>query len=396
MTVRVFEFDDFPRVREHTLAVFDDLHRRFPNFRVTMFGIPTEMTDADFAEIEKRRPWMRLGLHGFYHDKAECREPTTWRQYMPMLDAIRKDERWDRIFKPPWHGLDPDMAIELAERDFIIAIKTIPFFPYPMPDFIECSCIHDFWWANGCGPGIAVESHPCYDNPHYFKAAETEISKRNLKVMTTGWTEDDQFVFSEDISRPLCLKINIGCGKQDWPGWACLDNKPWHANVITHDMLTCRLPYGSCKADAIAMSHALAHVPVEQFKPFFADVFRVLRPGAVFRFAETDCSKGYIWRRIGEPARGNGPIVSEPTKVQVIEAMQAAGFAVVEAKPGETLSPHKDILQMDGRLRRWERGQHFCIEAVKAVAITDITRSSRRRPAVPRDLRALYERNRDD
>lgn len=389
---RIWEHDDWPRVGEHTLRVFDDLHMRFPNFRVTMFSIPSEMTKPHFADVERRADWMRLGVHGFYHDKAECREPTTWRQYLPMLDKMAGDGRWSKIFKAPWHGIDPDFAVELAARGFTVCVKTIPFFPFPMPGDIQCSCLHDFWIASGRDNSVAVESHPVYDNPRYFKAAESELSEKNLAVMSRGWTEDDEFLFSEDIARPICLKVNIGCGRHDFGAeWQSLDNQQWHDSVTVWDMLTCRMPWGDNKADAVVMSHALAHLPEAKFRDFFGDVFRVLRPGAVFRFAENDTASGYVWRRPGEAARGNGTIRSLPTKAGVIEAMRSVGFAVVEARPCETRSPHKDVLKVDGRFRRWEKGHTFCVEAIKAISTPDITRASHRRPAEPRNLRHLYE-----
>lgn len=91
--------------------------------------------------------------------------------------------------------------------------------------------------------------------------------------------------------------------------------------------------------------------------------------------AEDATDSGYIWRKPGDNARGTGVIRSLPTRAKLEAAAKAVGFEVHLGRPGETLSPHKDILQGDTRQRRWERGHKYYLELVKRAPMADVSRS---------------------
>jgi SAM-dependent methyltransferase len=375
--IRTFEYDDFPRDAANCLLVLDALKRRWPAFRATLFAIPAEMTRDHHRAVQERGEWLRLGCHGFRHIRRECRQKDLWERQLRTLDRIAKDQRWTtRLFKSPWTGYSAEFVQELHERGLAPVTKHYVSMPYPLPAQWQTWTLQDArmaagWWDKGAH----VEAHPIYAEPGAFKAKHSEISPANVSQWTSFWSDDDRWVFGDELIKPMCVKVNIGCERQILDGWRCLDNRQLDPRVIRWDALAERLPeggmlpFGENKADLVCTSHFIHHLPEEYYAEFFLEVWRVLRPGAVYRLEEDATDSGYVWRRPGERARGTGTVRSLPTEAKVRAALARVGFEIREISPGKTHSPHADATLIDTRVDKWRKGWKFGLEAIKAIVI---------------------------
>lgn len=365
--LRTFELDDYPLSAERTVAVLDRLKARFPAFRATVFAIPGAMLERHWRPMLERAEWVRVCPHGFTHEKRECRQDDLISMRLAWLDAIAADARWGRLFKAPWHGMSDWFLSLLAERGFAPCVGILPLeIGLPTPDTL-CWSRNDWAHLDYAVEYKHVQAHPMErftSMPRKSRRQHAALSNASVRTWEQVWSPDDAWPFVEDLLRPMLLKVNLGCGPQVWPGWHCLDERELPGTICWS--APARLPYVSHRADVILTSHLWGYFADEWYEPMAREIHRVLRRGGVARLAEDATESGYVWRRPGQRTRGTGEIRSLCTKRKVLDALEAAGFSLVEeTRPGETRSPHKDVLQGDTRLRRWEKGQKFYVEAVK-------------------------------
>jgi len=197
------------------------------------------------------------------------------------------------------------------------------------------------------------------------------MNKPNVDRWTKYWSPDDKWEFIEDHMRPACLKLNLGCGETLLDGWTGLDPRNYLDERIIEWDFSRHIPFAEWTADAVMTSHVFNYIAEEDYATALLDIWRVLRPGGVLRMAEDCTDSGYVWRDIGQPARGTGEIKSLPTKTKIVAALKRVGFEVHEGELDETLSPHKDILNYNSRYRRYRLGHKFYIEAVKSLVLRE-------------------------
>ena len=118
-------------------------------------------------------------------------------------------------------------------------------------------------------------------------------------------------------------KLNLGCGgfplegfinmdsrgdlseifnKKHFGKFVILDNWRWQDGLLFKDNIV----------DAITESHSLMYLKVEEYQNVFREIYRVLKPGGVFRLTEDNCERpkeellkdGLPW---GNPASITGP-----------------------------------------------------------------------------------------
>lgn len=87
------------------------------------------------------------------------------------------------------------------------------------------------------------------------------------------------------------LRIQLGCGRDCWPGYVNVDVDPGTpADVHAHF-----LPYleslGDGAADEIAMIHSLSYLRLAEARRLFAQAHRVLQPAGVFIVELPDLAK---------------------------------------------------------------------------------------------------------
>lgn len=370
--IRTFELDDIPWNFDKCMTRLDDLKEHYPNFKCTVFAIPEEMTEQHWRELDKRRDWMEVGPHGFSHQKRECRNPTIYIPKLYILDEIAEDERWAMIYKSPWYGYDRWFLEALVERGFVICCKELFDFPYPIPSNWRMWNLRDQEYGRLTrGDGDLHQYkliHPEFETNTAANFYRSGLTKRNVRRWTNPWNKEDDWIFVSQLSRPVCLKLNLGCGEQIWNGWTCLDPRAedFGRGVVKWDFSR-MIPYGSNKADVVFTSHVFEYVAEDKYTEALLDVWRVLRPDGVLRMSEARTDTGYVWRLPGDRARGTGTIRSLPTKEKIYSALAQVGFEIHNAVPGATISPHKDVLLGDGRNMRYEKEHKFYVEAVKKI-----------------------------
>lgn len=91
----------------------------------------------------------------------------------------------------------------------------------------------------------------------------------------------------------MTININIGAGKFNLDGWVNIDHRSGHycSNKIDVDidlMSGYRLPYPSGWVRCAYTSHVIEHIHEPDVARMFAEVFRVLQPGGIFRITCPD------------------------------------------------------------------------------------------------------------
>lgn len=374
--IRTFEYDDYPHGGQQFIRTADRLKSRWPNFKCNVFAIPSAMTDIHWRRLLRRRKWMRVCPHGMTHKRGECRTEELWKNSLGLLDYVRGDSRWTKCFKAPWYGYSKEFVEILRDKGFTICLKTVGNdCPFPAPEDVMVWNIEDARMQYGFDrQQVHVESHPVYSGVRSQKSRRTQISRRNIRDWTRDWKESDEWGFVDEMTRPLAVKVHLGCGPHVWDDWLSLDPRSeLDPRIIKWDFSK-HIPLGANRADVALCSHVFEYLADTEYAEACLDVWRILRPGAVFRLSETETEK-YIWRKPGQRSRGTGEIKSMPTEKKVVAALEKVGFEVHGAKPGSTRSPHSAVLQGDSRHRRWARGEKFYVEAVKNIEIPDLKRA---------------------
>lgn len=105
--------DDFDPLRD-----LDDLKKRLPNLKVTVFAIPSRCS-AELLEDYRSRKWIEIGVHGYHHSSMEC---ATW-TYEEARSKLEELEHlgWAKIFKAPGWQMSPGLYEALHELDWLVA-----------------------------------------------------------------------------------------------------------------------------------------------------------------------------------------------------------------------------------------------------------------------------------
>jgi hypothetical protein len=379
MLPRTFEFDDYPRDGIRLLSLLDFLKSRYPKFKACVFCIPVEMTDAAWSELLRRSEWLKAYPHGFKHVKGECRRSKKKARHLKTLDAIARDARWGSVFKPPWYGYCGEFFAELHTRGFSLATKSLQHLPFPMPAEWRTWNVRDAEWATSRDArkrdaGRHVVCHPVYNDARANKAKRTEISSKHVARWSHDWTPDDEWAFVDALVRPVTVKLHLACGPDAvWQGWDSFDAREFPG--VQQWRWGESLPFGDNRADVAFCSHSFNYIDESEYATAALEVWRVLRPGAIWRLSEDATDSGYVWRSPGQRARGTGTIRSLPTRAKLVAALRRVGFTVHDAEPGNTRSVHSDVLQGDSRDRRYRAGHKFYLEACKSIDIPDLSRS---------------------
>lgn len=363
--IRTFEFDDYPLSGRRLIRELDNLKSEFPNFKASVFAIPGAMTRQQWRPLLKRKDWIETCPHGIVHQKRECRDPQTYMLRKLWIDHILADKKYTRLFKAPWHGLDKQFAEILVDANYEFCMGYLDFrFPVPTPDWKVWS-LKDA--RTKCGDvGRHVEAHAIIPNRHrWHNRRFQQIDRRNIKRFTETWSKDDEWEFVSKLTAPMCKKVYLGCGSHVYDGYDCLDMRSDLDPRIIHWEAPDRLPYMPNRVDVVLTAHVFNYFADEWYQPIIDEIFRILRPGGLVRMQEDATDSGYIWRRPGEGSRGTGEIRSLPTRRKIHRALKKAGFDVKLKRPGRTSSPHRDILQADNRLKRWQKGHKFILEGTK-------------------------------
>jgi hypothetical protein len=244
--------------------------------------------------------------------------------------------------------------------------------------------IHDMRMQDGINDhGMHVVAHPPKASDREV-ARHTRLNDRNLARWARTWDRDSRWDYVENMTRPLLQRLNLGSGDTAIPGWRNLDPRAGElGNGAERWSFDEMVPLTDNKADVVLTSHVFEFVSEDRYQECMLDIWRVLRPGAVWRLAEIETSGGFYWRPLGAETR-IGTVRSMPSRERLKRVAEAIGFKWHDSRPGETLSPHTDVLLGDSRPRRFQRGQKFYAECVKDIVIEDLARARWRDPRAPR------------
>jgi predicted SAM-dependent methyltransferase len=340
MVARIVEIDDWPDNADACLSVLDDLRATFPGFRANLFAVPDRMKRQPWREVW-RRPWLRCYIHGLKHRRHELTRRPAWETARLIGRKIRRG-----FFGPAFKAC----CFEPVQAPHLATLRSVD----------AAYCVHR--WADvadDAPDGLKVWSDDsCYrvhashtSGPRGFALRAEKLSRR--------WSTDDKFLFIEDATTAFPVKVNLGGGEQQMPGWHCLDPRGpvrWRWGEP--------LPFPDSSVSAMMISHSLMYCAKDDWLANLRDCRRAMRSGAVLRISE-DETRNRIWRPAGGFNKPTGRILSEPTVDNVRNVLETAGFWVRLSEPGETESAHKDILKGDSRHRRWRWAQKFYMEARK-------------------------------
>lgn len=157
------------------------------------------------------------------------------------------------------------------------------------------------------------------------------------------------------------MKLNVGCGKQTWDGYICIDavvhpnaTRPpdiLHAFRFARDgTLLNPLPITTGVASEICNFHFIEHVYQWEAPAVIAEFFRILQPGGVLimelpdlKMAARNLLKGAkdqlcMWPLYGDPAT-HDPYMCHRwgyTRETITDLLESAGFNQITHKPPQT------------------------------------------------------------
>lgn len=133
----VMDFDDLMDGNDplETLLL---LKTRDPGFKVTLFAIPTRMSELTYDRYTPHADWIQLGIHGWRHARHEC---LGWTMEETVEKIVRAGEIYPQfapIFKAPNWEICDEVYEGLKRSGVAVAdhIRNIEILPDGMPHYI--------------------------------------------------------------------------------------------------------------------------------------------------------------------------------------------------------------------------------------------------------------------
>lgn len=86
------------------------------------------------------------------------------------------------------------------------------------------------------------------------------------------------------------MKLDLGCGKNKTPGYLGVDILPFEEADVIHDLRVTPWPWEGGSVEEARSSHFVEHLTGEERIPFFNELHRVLRVGALATIITPDWS----------------------------------------------------------------------------------------------------------
>lgn len=133
----ILDFDDLTDTNDpyDTLA---KLHERDEGFKVTLFAIPTRLSDGLLAKYDSARDWISLGVHGWRHARHECLGWTSEETQDKLNKARTIYSNFAPIFKAPNWEIDVETYAGCKAAGFAVAdhLRNIEILPVNQPHYI--------------------------------------------------------------------------------------------------------------------------------------------------------------------------------------------------------------------------------------------------------------------
>ena len=116
----VMDFDDLCDGNDD-MDTLHKLHDRDPNFKVTLFAIPTRCGDKLLQRYDGERDWIQLGIHGWRHARRECLAWTSEETAEKLQLALSIYPAFAPVFKAPNWEICDEVYKGCRESDFGVA-----------------------------------------------------------------------------------------------------------------------------------------------------------------------------------------------------------------------------------------------------------------------------------
>lgn len=304
MTTCIAEFDDYPIHAERIIKQMDSWKELNPEFKATLYAIPSLMKKEHWDMVDKR-PWLRTGVHGFNHRRAECRRRTS-RFMKKQMDEIQ-NKPYDKICKPPFYGYGKRYIEIIAKMGYAVSCRHAnDIYRWLSPMLcqgIRLYCKYE-------QPYKRMFGHP--NNTPFMFIPQT---KKENKIICQS---SDKFIFSSDAAIPMSM-IYLGSGEHNIAGF---DNLDKHAKGATKWQWGERLPYSDNSVSFVLIQQSLMYAETEQYDDIFHEIYRVLCTGGIVLVKEDNPEK-HIWRPIGRSG-----VKSHCCSGGVISSMMNAGLTI--------------------------------------------------------------------
>ena len=172
----ILDFDDLCDAND-PFETLVRLHDRDPGFKVTLFAIPTRLSDRLLGKYAAISDWCALGVHGWRHARHECLGWTSEETQDKLNRSRSIYPNFAPIFKAPNWEIDLETYAGCKAAGFVVAdhIRNIEIMPRNQPHYIYNMRLRDDKFARLHGhiqpwDGTGVTENPNADgiNPLYI------------------------------------------------------------------------------------------------------------------------------------------------------------------------------------------------------------------------------------
>jgi hypothetical protein len=361
------EFDDYPLEVDRTVAYFEELKKSYPGLKVTMFAIPSMMTDDLWKKVDK--DWIQVGIHGYRHDKGEMRRvgKLSEQYHIDKLSKIMEDSRWQKIIKPPHYGYSKHVINAAAKLGLALSIRNRG----DLFEHFELPCLI---------PDIkAYVKYEHSDDERWFAHPLNVPSILNPKVQAQFPPKyeacDGNCNFITDALDKGAHKLYLGAGTHVIPGFEHLDH-------IQHTPDTIKwswgqpIPFPANSCSYILIQQSLMYCDKAGYEMVLADCRRALMPNGIILIKE-DNNLSRVWRNPGY-THGEGTVRSNTNRKELSTILEASRFTVLERDSTELVDDYPDYFN---RRRKVFGGHCFIIKALAHKP--EVKYEYRHRSAVP-------------
>lgn len=122
MSTYIFDLDDYKDNENNCLPQLLKIKETLPNFKVTLFTIPAEISN-ELIEETKKHDWIQLAVHGLHHfDNYEFAKLNYYETKEKLKQGYNSDI-YVKGFKAPGWQISELAMVALKELDFWLAVQ---------------------------------------------------------------------------------------------------------------------------------------------------------------------------------------------------------------------------------------------------------------------------------
>jgi hypothetical protein len=343
----IAEMDDYPVEGSRSIEKLDEYKKKFPNFKLTIFAIPSLMTKELWTPLLDRKDWIHIGIHGFKHKKGECRRLRIGRdEYRSKLQkVVNSNPNWGNIIKPPFYGAGKNYILAALDLGLDFSLRDVYKFYSKFTKEDDISSYNSskvFFKNDDRFNKVILFGHTCKKQSIHRVGVKKWWRQSMEKI--------DNFVYTEDVSESVFYKLNIGCGDQIVDGFENLDPRTELDPRIKKWEWGTPLPYLNDSVSVAGIQHVLMYCDKALYHPNLLEIRRVLSPAGRFIVKEDNNLK-HIWRKEGTK-HNTGTIRSNTNRQELEQILNKAGFEVVERDHHKVIEKYGSFINRQHKLDR--------------------------------------------